>query len=1072
MTDADKLIDYLRWTTAELHQARGELARRTEPVAIVGMSCRYPGDVRGPADLWRVLDDGVDTTTEFPADRGWPVDELHHPDPDHPGTSYTRRGGFLHDATDFDAGFFGLAPREALATDPQQRILLEITWEALEDAGIDPTTLRGSSTGVFAGLMYSEHATRLGTVPPEVEGFVGNGAAASVASGRVAYTFGFEGPTVTVDTACSSSLVALHLAMRALRADECSLAVAGGVTVLSTPGVFTEFSRQRGLSPDGRCRSFAAAADGVGFGEGAGLVVLERLSDAHRNGHRVLAVLRGSAVNSDGASNGLTAPNGPSQQRVIRAALADAGLAPSDVDAVEAHGTGTPLGDPVEAQAILATYGRDRTVPVRLGSVKSNIGHAQAAAGVAGVIKMVLALRRSTLPRTLHVDEPSPVVDWSTGAVSLLTEPEDWPAGDRPRRAGISSFGISGTNAHVILEEAPSAQAPAGGCALPVVVWPLSARDTTSLRAQAGRLRDHVLANPGPEPADVAWSLAATRATFDRRAVIVGADHAELLDGLGSLAEGAVAPNVILGRRGTGGTAMVFSGQGSQRAGMGHELAERFPVFAEALGEACEYLDPHLDRPLRDVLSDPGSELLDRTDITQAALFAVEFALYRLVESFGVRPDYLIGHSIGELVAAHIAGVLDLADASAVVAARGRAMVGARSGGAMVAIRASEAEIAASVADTEAPASISVAAVNGPRSTVVSGDSAAVLALARRWRADGRKVTRLRVSHAFHSHHMDDALDEYRAALTKVVFRPARLPVVSNVTGRLASDAELGSVDYWVHQVRTTVRFADGIASVHALGVRRYVEIGPSAALVPMIRESLPERADDTVVTPAMRPDRAETRAVLGALGELHTSGVRVDLAAVHAGGRPVPLPTYAFRRVRYWLDAAGAGTPAERRFWAAVDAGDPDALLDLLGDQKEGVDRRAVSVLLPALADWHARTRPEPAEVTSPSDADDDGGAALREELAGLPSEAREGIVLDLVLRHAADVLGHTSSGGLDPAAPFMEVGFSSLTALELRNRLCAATGLTVPLEAMFEYPTSAALVDYLSAELARHTP
>jgi len=1070
MSDNAKLVDYLRWTTEELHRARGELALRAEPIAIVGMSCRYPGGVRGPADLWRLLDDGVDAISGFPADRGWQVDDLHHPDPEHPGTSYTRHGGFLHDAADFDAGFFGLAPREALATDPQQRMLLEATWEALEDAGIDPATLRGSRTGVFAGVMYSEHATRLGTVPPEVEGFVGNGAAASVASGRVAYTFGFEGPALSVDTACSSSLVALHLAMRALRADECALAVAGGVTVLSTPGVFTEFSRQRGLSPDGRCRSFAAAADGVGFGEGVGLLVLERLADAQRNDHPVLAVLRGSAVNSDGASNGLTAPNGPSQQRVIRAALADAGLQASDVDVVEAHGTGTPLGDPVEAQAVLATYGRDRTTPVRLGSIKSNIGHAQAAAGVAGVIKMVLALRHSTLPRTLHVDAPNPMVDWSSNAVSLLTEPRPWPATDRPRRAAISSFGSSGTNAHVVLEEAPPAAAGSGTCVLPVVAWPLAARGTTALRAQAARLREHVVSHPDLDPADVAWSLASTRATFDRRAVVVGGNRAELLDGLASLADGATTSDVVLGRRSGGRVAVLFSGQGGQHVGMGRELAEVFPVFAKALGEVCDHLDPHLDRPLRGVLFGEDPDLIHRTDFTQVAVFAVEVALYRLVESFGLRPDYLIGHSIGELVAAHIAGVLTLADACAVVAARGRAMASARSGGAMVAIRASEAEIVASLAGATAPGAVSVAAVNGPTSTVVSGDVDAVLELARRWKAEGRKAVRLRVSHAFHSHHVEGVLGGFRAALEAVEFHPARLPVVSNVSGRLATDAELGSVDHWVHHVRATVRFADGVGFLRDVGVTRFLEVGPGAALAPMVAERL---ADDsgTVVAPALRRDRTEVRALLAALGELHCAGVAVDWAAVHAGGRAVPLPTYAFQRTRYWLDAAGSGTPAERRFWAAVESRDPAALLDVLS--AADAEPQALSALVSALADWRDRTGPaRPSTAPRTADEDVDCGAALLDDLAKAPPAEHEGIVLALVLRHAADVLGHDSPDGLDPATPFLEVGFSSLTALELRNRLCAATGLTVPLEAMFDHPTPAALAPYLREELVPNAP
>ncbi|HVR06985.1 MAG TPA: type I polyketide synthase, partial [Thermoanaerobaculia bacterium] len=866
-----------------------------------------------PESFWRVLDESVDAVAEMPRER-WDVAALYDPDPEAAGKMTTRHGGFLTEIDRFDAGFFGIAPREAVSMDPQQRLLLETSWEALERAGIAADRLAGSSTGVFVGLSGQEYGLLGGGCLERLDGYAGTGSMASIASGRISYALGLQGPSMTVDTACSSSLVTVHLACQALRQGECSLALAGGVALMLTPGVFVEFSRLRGLAADGRCKSFSAGADGTGWSEGCGMVVLEPLSEARRNGHPVLAVIRGSAVNQDGRSNGLTAPNGPSQEAVIRRALSQAGVKPHEVGYVECHGTGTVLGDPIEVQALGSVLGegREQGRPVVIGSVKSNLGHTQAAAGVAGLIKIALSLQHERIPKSLHFDAPNPHIAWDELAVRVASEAVPWARNGVARIAGVSAFGVSGTNAHVVVEEAPveaeTAASPSPRAAELVV---LSARSAGALYAAASRLAEHVLEHPGQGVGDIACSLAVTRTHHAHRLSLAVSTREELVRGLEASSRGALPVGSARGEGlGRGKTAWLFTGQGSQQVGMGRGLYEEWPVFRAALEEAWGALDPHLERPLREVMwAEPSeSARLDETGWTQPALFALEVALAALWRSWGIEPDVVAGHSIGELSAAYVAGVFSLSDAGRLVAARGRLMQSLPRGGAMVSIAAAEAAVSAAVAAQGGE--VSIAAVNGPSSVVVSGVEERVLALAGEFAAQGARTHRLRVSHAFHSALMDPMLEEFHGVASSVSYRPAQIAVVSNVSGKLA-EGELSTAAYWVRHVREGVRFGDGVAALHGAGVRDYLELGPKATLLGLVPACLPETAEPVLVS-SLREDRAEAVSVLEALGSHYAQGGGVDWQGVFPRGRRVALPTYAWQRRRYWIEGSAAGPSGE----------------------------------------------------------------------------------------------------------------------------------------------------------------
>jgi acyl transferase domain-containing protein len=986
-----------------------------EPIAIVGMACRYPGGLASPEELWKFLATGSTAITDFPADRGWDLDRLSSGS-DSPGSSSVQRGGFL-DAAEFDAGFFGISPREALAMHPEQRILLEVSWEACERAMLDPRSLSGTNTGVFAARLSTEYGPPMHLAPEGSAGLMLTGNIPSAISGRIAYTLGVVGPAITIDTASSGSLVAIHLAVQSLRAGECDLALAGGVSIMPTPGFFTEFTRQHGLSPDGRAKPFSSDADGTVWSEGAGMITLARLSDARANGQRVLAVIRGSAINSDGATEGLTVPSAAAQQRLIVRALANAGLSAAEVDAVEAHGSGTTAGDRAEATALVATYGADRPAgrPLLVGSVKSNLGHAQAAAGVAGVIKTIMALRHGVLPGLSNFSSPSTEVDWSAGGVLPLGVAAAWPSRDRPRRAGVSSFGVAGTNAHVIIEEATEPASEADGSEVTgVLPFVVSARDDAGLRAQAAGL---VAVAEAEQPANVGLSLAATRSRFEHRAVVLGRERAELVSGLLALSRGESSPQVVCGTAWADAKPVfVFPGQGGQWPAMATELARSSPVFAKSLTECGEALAPYVPWSLADVLAGaPGAPGLDRVDVVQPVLWAVMVSLARVWRDFGVEPAAVVGHSQGEIAAACVAGALSLDDGARVVARRSQLVVPLSGGGAMLSLGLGVEQARTRMARWGSR--LSVAAVNGPGSVVVSGEPDAIAELQADCEARDIRARTVNADYASHSSQVDQIKDELLDALADVRPRAGAVPMISTVTGELIDHEQLDA-RYWWRNLRRTVEFEAASRTLLATGHHVFIEISPHPVLAFGLETTFEAQEASAAVVGTLRRDDGGLDRLLTSLAQAHVHGVPVDWAGCFTQARRVDLPTYPFQRSRYWLTAPGQP--------AVDEAPEPPAASSAPTAAPAGV----------------------PMATAAPKD--------VRELLSG----------------EIAAVLGLDPAGRIAVDLSFKALGFESMTSVELRNRLCAATGLRLPTTLVYDYPSPRELAEYLRAELAPDQP
>ncbi|MGV0771741.1 beta-ketoacyl synthase N-terminal-like domain-containing protein [Mycobacterium syngnathidarum] len=1005
-----------------------------DPIAIIGMACRLPRALTSPQDLWKTLQDERDAVTEWPAGRQWDSDALYDPDPSALGKTCTVSGCFYTDAADFDASFFGISPREALAIDPQQRLLLETSWEAVERAGIPPETIRGSDAGVFMGVMTNDYVFRLRGELGPVERYALAGNATSVASGRISYSLGLKGPAITVDTACSSSSTAIHLAMQSLRVGECGLALAGGSTVLTSPAQFIQMSRLQLLAPDGRCKPFSETAAGTTLADGAAVLLLEKLSAAIASGHPVLALLKGSAVNQDGASKGLSAPSGPAQQNVIRRAWADAGLSGFDIDAVEAHGTGTPLGDAIEAHSLFKTYGQDRSIdrPLWLGSVKSNIGHTQAAAGVAGIIKMVESMRNGLLPRTLHVDEPASRVDWSAGTVRLLTSPQPWPASDHPRRAGVSSFGISGTNSHIIVEEAPrpcrrsvlrplvSSKAPPGQKGRPssgdadreTVPWLLSARSPQALADQADRLQSYIVEHPNLDVASVGYSLATTRSLHAYRAVSLGSRIEEHLAGLSALRSGQEFSKLLIGTasRAAAVPAFVFAGHGSDLTTVGVDLIDSSTVFANAVDACDQALRPFTGWSVVDVLrAKSGTPSLSRADVAQPIQFVMSVALAQLWRWHGVEPAAVVGHSLGEVAAAHVAGALSLHDAAKVVVTRSAALMALAGHGGMISARISVSVARDIVARSHGR--VEIAALNGP-SIGLSGDRTMLTRTIDELAAAGVDCRWLPMDWAPHTRQVEQGRDAFLEQVAGIVPCEASIPLFSTVTGTRVAGTELDAT-YWYQNIRQPVLFETAVKNMLAGGHVCFIEPSRQPTLISIVQQIAEDASISPVVVATLRRDHEDVAQFVRSVGEAFVAGVDVDwtkLLSVHSTTK-VPLPTYAFQRGQYWLEQS----PSARTFVGGVrHNGNP--IREIVAAQRE-TD--------------HARVD-----------------------------------ILASIQRLTAGILGYSDRANVDPNRSLPDLGFDSLTTMDFRNQLAAATGLDIPLATIYDHTTLASLAQHLSGQ------